>query len=66
MTEKERREEERAKAKAEAEEILKTLTSENFKDKAKELSQGPSAGNGGELGWFSKRGYGRTIPKGCI
>lgn len=46
--------EDKAKAKAEAEEILKTLTSENFKDKAKELSQGPSAGNGGELGWFSK------------
>lgn len=42
------------KAKAEAEEILKTLTSENFKEKAKELSQGPSAGNGGDLGWFSK------------
>ena len=46
--------EDKAKAKAEAEEILKTLTSENFKEKAKELSQGPSAGNGGELGWFSK------------
>lgn len=46
--------EDKARAKAEAENILKTLTSENFKEKAKELSQGPSAGNGGELGWFSK------------
>lgn len=46
--------EDKAKAKAEAENILKTLTSENFKEKAKELSQGPSASNGGELGWFSK------------
>lgn len=46
--------EDKAKAKAEAEEILKTLTAENFKEKAKELSQGPSAGNGGDLGWFSK------------
>lgn len=46
--------EDKEKAKAEAENILKTLTSENFKEKAKELSQGPSAGNGGELGWFSK------------
>ncbi|STO32112.1 Putative peptidyl-prolyl cis-trans isomerase Cbf2 precursor [Fusobacterium necrogenes] len=42
------------KAKKEAEDILKELTTENFKEKAKELSQGPSAGNGGELGWFSK------------
>lgn len=46
--------EDKAEAKAEAENILKTLTSDNFKDKAKELSQGPSASNGGELGWFSK------------
>lgn len=42
------------KAKKEAKDILKELTTENFKEKAKELSQGPSAGNGGELGWFSK------------
>lgn len=41
-------------AKKEAEEILKTLTPENFKEKAKEYSNGPSAGNGGDLGWFSK------------
>ena len=46
--------EDKAKVKAEAEEILKALTAENFKEKAKELSQGPSAGNGGDLGWFSK------------
>lgn len=42
------------KAKVEAEKILKELTVQNFKEKAKEYSQGPSAGNGGELGWFSK------------
>ncbi len=42
------------KAKLEAEEILKTLTPENFKEKAKEHSTGPSSSNGGELGWFSK------------
>lgn len=42
------------KAKKEAEEILKTLTPENFKEKAKEYSTGPSSSNGGELGWFSK------------
>lgn len=41
-------------AKKEAEEILLSLTPENFKEKAKEYSNGPSAGNGGELGWFSK------------
>jgi peptidyl-prolyl cis-trans isomerase D len=42
------------RAKKEAENILVTLTPENFKDKAKEYSTGPSAENGGELGWFSK------------
>lgn len=42
------------RAKKEAENILVTLTPENFKDKAKEHSTGPSAENGGELGWFSK------------
>ena len=46
--------EDKEQAKTKAEEILKTLTSENFKEKAKELSEGPSAQNGGELGWFSK------------
>lgn len=46
--------EDKIKAKTEAENILKTLTPENFKEKAKEFSQGPSAGNGGDLGWFSK------------
>lgn len=42
------------RAKKEAEEILKNLTPENFKEKAKEHSTGPSSSNGGELGWFSK------------
>lgn len=42
------------RAKKEAENVLVTLTPENFKDKAKEHSTGPSAENGGELGWFSK------------
>ncbi|MGY0394801.1 peptidylprolyl isomerase [Fusobacterium sp. SYSU M8A802] len=41
-------------AKKQAEDILKEATLENFKEKAKEYSTGPSAGNGGELGWFSK------------
>lgn len=41
-------------AKKQAEDILKETTPENFKEKAKEYSTGPSAGNGGELGWFSK------------
>lgn len=41
-------------AKKQAEDILKEATPENFKEKAKEYSTGPSAGNGGELGWFSK------------
>lgn len=42
------------KAKEEATSILSELTPENFKDKAKEYSTGPSSQNGGELGWFSK------------
>lgn len=41
-------------AREKAKEILKELTPENFKEKAKEFSEGPSAGNGGDLGWFSK------------
>ncbi len=41
-------------AKKQAEDILKEVTPENFKEKAEEYSTGPSAGNGGELGWFSK------------
>ena len=42
------------KAKEEANSILSELTSENFKEKAKEYSTGSSSQNGGELGWFSK------------
>lgn len=41
-------------AKKKASEILGSLTPENFKDKARVLSMGPSAPNGGELGWFGK------------
>lgn len=41
-------------SKTKAEKILKELTPINFKEKARVLSEGPSAKNGGELGWFKK------------
>jgi len=34
--------------------IRDNLTEDNFKEMAKEYSEGPSSVNGGELGWFSK------------
>lgn len=47
--------EDKAAAKAKAEELLKTLTPENFAKVAKKNSDGPSSPNGGDLGWFSKK-----------
>lgn len=41
-------------AKVKAENLLKDLTPANFAEKAKENSNGPSAPNGGQLGWFAK------------
>lgn len=41
-------------AKEKAENLIKEITPENFAEKAKKYSQGPSASNGGELGWFGK------------
>ena len=46
--------EDKAVAKEKAEKILKEVTPQNFAEKAKEYSEGPSASNGGELGWFGK------------
>ncbi len=37
-----------------AKEILKTVNKDNFADKAKEKSDGPSASKGGELGFFKQ------------
>ncbi|TDT69892.1 peptidyl-prolyl cis-trans isomerase D [Hypnocyclicus thermotrophus] len=42
------------KALEKAKNILKELTPENFAEKAKEYSEGPTAVNGGDLGWFTK------------
>ncbi|MDH6459502.1 peptidyl-prolyl cis-trans isomerase D [Fusobacterium sp. PH5-7] len=47
--------EDKAAARAKAEELLKTLTPENFAEVAKKNSDGPSSPNGGDLGWFSKK-----------
>ncbi len=47
--------EDKAAAKAKAEELLKTLTPENFAEVAKKNSDGSSSPNGGDLGWFSKK-----------
>lgn len=47
--------EDKAAAKIKAEELLKTLTPENFAEMAKKNSNGPSSPNGGDLGWFSKK-----------
>lgn len=47
--------EDKEAAKAKAEELLKTLTPENFAEVAKKNSDGPSSPNGGDLGWFSKK-----------
>ena len=41
-------------AKSKAEKIMKDLTKANFAEKAREYSNGPSAPNGGQLGWFAK------------
>lgn len=41
-------------AKEKAEKLLTTVTPENFAEVAKLQSDGPSAPNGGELGWFGK------------
>ena len=43
-----------AAAKAKAEKILAEVTPENFAEEAKKYSEGPTAVNGGELGWFDK------------
>lgn len=48
------------KAKAKANKILKEVNSTNFSEMAKKYSEGPSAPNGGELGWFGK---GQMIPE---
>ena len=48
------------KAKEKANKILKEVSSTNFSEMAKKYSEGPSAPNGGELGWFGK---GQMIPE---
>lgn len=54
-------EDDKNKAKIKAEELLKTLTKDNFADKAKEMSKDPgSAVQGGDLGWFEK---GNMVPE---
>ena len=47
--------EDKAAAKIKAEELLKTLTPENFAEMAKKNSDEPNSSNGGDLGWFSKK-----------
>jgi len=47
-------------AKEKAEEILKKVDAANFSEMAKKYSEGPSAPNGGDLGWFGK---GQMIPE---
>ena len=47
-------------AKKEIEMIKSLVTKNNFSKMAKKFSNGPSAANGGELGWFSK---GMMVPK---
>lgn len=47
-------------AKERAEEILKKVDAANFSEMAKKYSEGPSAPNGGDLGWFGK---GQMIPE---
>ena len=42
------------KTEQEAKDIIKVATPENFAELAKEKSEGPSAPNGGDLGWFRK------------
>ncbi len=55
-------EEVRKEKEAKAQEILKKAKTENvdFAELAKELSEGPSKANGGELGWFTKE---KMIPE---
>jgi len=48
------------KAKERANEILKKVDADNFSEMAKKYSDGPSAPNGGDLGWFGK---GQMIPE---
>ena len=47
-------------AKKRAEKILKEVNATNFSEMAKKYSEGPSAHNGGDLGWFGK---GQMIPE---
>ena len=47
-------------AKEKANKILKEVNATNFSDMAKKYSEGPSAPNGGDLGWFGK---GQMIPE---
>lgn len=47
-------------AEEKANEILKKVNASNFSDMAKKYSEGPSAPNGGDLGWFGK---GQMIPE---
>lgn len=47
-------------AKERANKILKEVDSTNFSEMAKKYSEGPSAPNGGDLGWFGK---GQMIPE---
>ncbi len=47
-------------AKEKANKILKEVDAANFSEMAKKYSEGPSAPNGGDLGWFGK---GQMIPE---
>jgi len=47
-------EKEKAEAYKKAKKILSEVTPENFNEMAKKYSEGPTAPNGGELGWFNK------------
>ena len=52
-TSEEMTEEEKDNAKKRAMEILEKATPQNFNELAKQSSEGPSAKNGGKLGWFT-------------
>ncbi|MEI6857280.1 peptidylprolyl isomerase [Psychrilyobacter sp.] len=47
-------------AKERADKVLKEVDAVNFSEMAKKYSEGPSASNGGDLGWFGK---GQMIPE---
>ncbi|MCK5779765.1 MAG: peptidylprolyl isomerase, partial [Psychrilyobacter sp.] len=52
--------EDATKAEEKAKKILEEVTPTNFTEMAKKYSEGPSATNGGDLGWFGK---GQMIPE---